>query len=106
MKPINFQQYDDSDLVQEYNDINCRQVRKLTLLRIEEICEYYGNPDSELAVSHSYDQWVEELNLDTTDKPLLREEFANYVDMIEKDGLIHRMQSYQYDYVGRLDMDN
>ena len=106
MKPINFQKYNDSDLIQEYNDINCRRVRKLTLERVEEICEYYGNPSSELAVSEFYDQWVEELNLDTTDKPLLRESFANYVDMIEQDGLIHRIQSYQYDYVGKLDMND
>lgn len=105
MRPINFQRYDDSELVREYNSIKARCVRKLTLERIEEICEYYGNPNSELAVSKSYDQWVEELNLDTTDKPLLREEFANYVDMIEKDGLIHRIQSYQYDYVGKFSMD-
>ena len=106
MKPLNFQRYTDAELIQEYNLINSRRVRKLTLLRVEEICEYYGNPDSEAAVSESFDQWVEELTLDTTDKPLLREEFANYVDMIEKDGSIHRMQSYQYDYVGKLDMDN
>ena len=105
MRPINFQRYDDSDLVQEYNDINCRRVRKLTLERIEEICKYYGNPDSEEAVSKSFDEYVRELNLDTTDKPLLREVFANYVDMIEKDGLIHRIQSYHYDYVGKLSMD-
>ena len=106
MRPINFQQYSDRELVQEYNDINCRRVRKLTLERIEEICEYYGNPDSEAAVSESYDQYVTEVGLDTDDKPMLREGFANYVDMIEKDGLIHQMQSYQYDYVGRLDMDD
>lgn len=106
MRPINFQRYDDSDLIQEYNSIKARRVRKLTLERVEEICEYYGNPSSESAVSESYDRWVRELNLDTTDKPLLREGFANYVDMIEKDGLIHQMQSYQYDYVGRLDMDD
>ena len=105
MRPINFQQYDDSELVQEYNDINCRRVRKLTLERIEEICEYYGNPNSEEAVSQFYDQWVEELDLDTTDKALLRGAFADYIDMIEKDGLVHRMQLYQYDYVGRLSMD-
>ena len=105
MRPINFQRYDDSDLVQEYNDINCRRVRKLTLERIEEICEYYGNPDSEKAVSESFDQYVTELQLDTDDRPMLRGAFADYVDMIEKDGLIHRMQSYQYDYVGRLNMD-
>lgn len=106
MRPINFQKYSDRELIQEYNDINCRRVRKLTLERIEEVCEYYGNPDSELAVSESYDQWVEELNLDTTDKPLLREAFANYVDMIEQDGLIHRIQSYRYDYIGKLNMDD
>lgn len=106
MKPLDFQRYTDAELIQEYNLINSRRVRKLTLERVEEICEYYGNPDSEAAVSESFDQWVEELTLDTTDKPLLREEFANYVDMIETHSLIHAMQSYQYDYVGKLDMDN
>ena len=106
MRPINFQQYSDPELIQEYNDINCRRVRKLTLERIEEICEYYGNLDSEKAVSHSFDQYVTELQLDTTDKPLLRGAFADYVDMIVKDGSIHRMQSYQYDYVGKLNMDD
>lgn len=106
MKPINFNRYDDSDLIQEYNDIKCRRVRKLTLERIEEICSYYGNLSSEKAVSHSFDQYVAEVQLDTTDKPLLRGAFADYVDMIEKDGSIHRMQSYQYDYVGPLNMDD
>ena len=106
MRPINFQRYDDSDLIQEYNDIKCRRIRKLTLERIEEICSYYRNPDSEKAVSESFDQYVTELQLDTDDKPMLRGAFADYVDMIEKDGSIHRMQSYQYDYVGRLNMDD
>ena len=106
MHPINFQQYSDPELIQEYNDINCRRIRKLTLERIEEICEYYGNLDSESAVSKSFDQYVKEFNIDTTDKPLLRGAFADYVDMIEKDGSIHRMQSYQYDYVGKLNMDD
>ena len=106
MKPINFQKYDNSDLIQEYNNIKCRRIRKLTLERIEEICEYYGNPDSETAVSKSFDEYVRELKLDTTDKPLLREAFANYVDMIEKDGSIHRVHSYHYDYVGKLNMDD
>ncbi|MEM8719008.1 MAG: hypothetical protein AAGE84_06820 [Cyanobacteria bacterium P01_G01_bin.39] len=106
MKPINFQKYNDSDLIQEYNDINCRRVRKLTLERVEKICEYYGNPSSEKDVSGSFDEYVRELQLDITDKPLLREAFANYVDMIEQDGLIHRVQSYQYDYVGKLNMDD
>ena len=105
MKPLDFQRYTDAELIQEYNLINSRRVRKLTLLRVEEICEYYGNPDSEAAVSESFDQYVTELQLDTDDKAMLRCAFADYVDMIEKDGLIHRMQSYQYDYVGRLNMD-
>ena len=61
MHPINFQQYSDPELIQEYNDINCRRIRKLTLERIEEICEYYGNLDSESAVSESFDQYVKEL---------------------------------------------
>ena len=106
MQPINFQRYDDSELVREYNSIKARCVRKLTLERIEEICEYYGNLSSEKAVSESFDCYVTELQLDTDDKPMLRGAFADYVDMIEKDGSIHRMQSYQYDYVGRLDMDD
>ena len=106
MRPINFQRYDDSDLVQEYNSIKARCVRKLTLERIEEICSYYGNPDSEEAVSESFDQYVVEVQLDTDDRPMLRGAFADYVDMIEKDGTIHSIQSYQYDYVGRLDMDD
>ena len=106
MKPLDFNRYDDQELIQKYNDINSRRIRKLTLERIEEICKYYGNLSSEAAVSRSYDQYVTELQLDTDDKPMLRGAFADYVDMIEKDGSIHRMQSYQYDYVGKLNMDD
>ena len=105
MQPINFQQYDDAEVLELFNKHFDAGFLHLTLDRVEAIAHVHGNLSSEKAVSQSYDQWVEELDLDTTDKALLRGAFADYIDMIEKDGLVHRMQLYQYDYVGRLSMD-
>ncbi|MEL6440568.1 MAG: hypothetical protein AAFQ80_15080 [Cyanobacteria bacterium J06621_8] len=106
MKILNFKTLSEQEIIEEYNLINARNVRKFTLERLEEVAEYYGNPASEKDVSDSFDEWVKECKLDTEDAPLLRESFANFVDSLGQEGLIHSLQVQSYEYVGKLNMED
>ena len=104
--PINFKNLDDSEVLELFNEHFGMKCRKLFLERVEGIAYVHGNPSGEAEVSSSFDEYVQECQLDITDKPLLRGAFADYIDTLHRDGLIHSLQRDNYDYVGTLNMNN
>ena len=91
------------ELFNEHFGVKCR---KLFLERIEGIAYVHGNISGEAELSHFFDKYVYETKLDITDKPLLRGAFADYLDSLHREGVIHNLQRDQYDYVGKLNMDD
>ena len=105
---INFNRYDERELIAKYNVLNATRKRKLTLERIEEIAAYYGNPSSIKAISEAFDNYVREsgIGYPIDDKPAMREALNNFTDNMCKNGSIHSEQYRSYYYVGKYDMDD
>lgn len=101
-KPINFQQLDDSEVLEFFNRYFGGGFLHLNLRRLESVCNRTGNPNSEKAVSQMFDNYVQESQIETSDIPLLRQEYHVFKDNLHREGSIHELQAQNYVYCGEL----